>query len=75
MGCVAAEWTHLCGGGVIPPNWRRNVTGLGTGAGEGEGEGEDGGGNYEPPAIAKINECMLRDGICGLGTCIDKDFG
>lgn len=64
-----AEWTHLCGGGVIPPNWRRNVTG---GGGDEEGGG---GGSYEPPAIAKINECMLRNGICGLGTCVDKDKG
>lgn len=65
-----AEWTHLCGGGVIPPDWRRNVTN-----GGGGGEGGNGGGNYEPPAIAKINECMLRNGICGLGDCVDKDIG
>ncbi|KAJ8714767.1 hypothetical protein PYW07_002992 [Mythimna separata] len=66
----STEWTHLCGGGVIPPNWRRNVTG-----GGGDGEDGGGGGSYEPPAIAKINECMLRNGICGLGTCVDKDKG
>lgn len=62
----STEWTHLCGGGAIPPNWRRNVTG---------GGDDGGGGSYEPPAIAKINECMLRNGICGLGTCVDKDIG
>lgn len=69
-----AEWTHLCGGGIIPPNWRRNVTNGGGGGGGGGGSGGEGDG-YEPHAIAKINECMLRNGICGLGACIDKDIG
>lgn len=68
-----ADWTHLCGGGLIPPDWRRNVTSGGNGD-EG-GNGNAGGTGYEPPAIAKINECMLRSGICGLGDCIDKDIG
>ncbi|XP_037874370.1 fibrillin-1 isoform X2 [Bombyx mori] len=85
----ATEWTHLCGGGAIPPNWRRNVTGGGGGGGIGGGgqggegggssgggeDGDGGGGTFAPPSIAKINECMLRNGICGLGNCIDKDVG
>ncbi|CAG9791106.1 unnamed protein product [Diatraea saccharalis] len=58
------EWSHLCGG--IPNKWRRNNTG-----GIEEGSIEE----YEPPSIAKINECMLRSGICGLGDCVDKDPG
>ncbi|CAH2049014.1 unnamed protein product, partial [Iphiclides podalirius] len=61
----STEWTHLCGGGLIPPDWRRNDT---------SGGGIGGGGDTAQP-IAKINECMLRDGICGLGDCIDKDIG
>ncbi|KAL4718880.1 hypothetical protein ACJJTC_010656 [Scirpophaga incertulas] len=67
------EWTHLCGGGgggagggVVPAVWRRNNSG---------GLDEGGDTDYEPPSIAKINECMLRDGICGLGDCADKDPG
>lgn len=68
---------------MVPPDWRRNVTsggggggsGGGSGGGGGNGGGDGGGGGYEPPAIAKINECMLRNGICGLGDCVDKDIG
>ncbi|KAI8434518.1 hypothetical protein MSG28_012522 [Choristoneura fumiferana] len=60
------DWTHLCGGGAIPPNWRRDndTTEIG------EGEDDD-----IPHSIAKINECMLRSGICRLGDCVDKDKG
>ncbi|KPI97051.1 Fibrillin-1 [Papilio xuthus] len=47
----STEWTHLCGGGIIPPDWRRNDT-------SGGGAGGGGGGHAQP--IAKINECMLR---------------
>lgn len=77
----SVEWTHLCGGGIIPPIWRRNQTG--THGGEdgdggdlvGGGGGNGGGGAGAPPPLAKINECMLRNGICGLGDCVDKDVG
>ncbi|XP_050679493.1 fibrillin-1-like isoform X1 [Leptidea sinapis] len=58
------EWSHLCGGGAIPPDWRRNDTSGGFGDGD----------EIAHP-IAKINECMLRNGICGLGDCVDKDVG
>lgn len=72
------EWTHLCGGGIIPPIWRRNHTGGGGGDGGlglGYDDGNGGGGNKPPPPLAKINECMLRMGICGLGDCVDKEVG
>lgn len=45
----------------MPPGWRRNDTG--------------GGDEESPSPIAKVNECMLRDNICGLGKCLDKDVG
>ncbi|XP_061719868.1 fibrillin-2-like isoform X1 [Cydia pomonella] len=58
------DWTHLCGGGALPPGWGRNGTETGSGTDD-----------DEPHPIAKINECMLRSGICGLGRCQDKDKG
>lgn len=73
---ISAEWTHLCGGGIIPPDWKRNDTSGGIGGDGGIGGiGGIGGGGREPAHIAKINECMLRNGICGLGSCVDKDIG
>ncbi|XP_028171170.1 fibrillin-1-like [Ostrinia furnacalis] len=71
----AVEWIHLCGGGGVPPYWHRNTTGGGGGIGGG-GLGPDD--DFEAKSIAvypKINECMLRSGICGLGECVDKDVG
>lgn len=73
---LLVEWIHLCGGGGVPPYWHRNTTGGGIGGGGIGGLGPDD--EYEPPSIAvypKINECMLRSGICGLGECVDKDVG
>ncbi|XP_053611318.1 fibrillin-2-like isoform X2 [Plodia interpunctella] len=74
----STEWSHLCGGGIIPNIWKRNQTNGGGGGGTGGGglDYDDlTGGEQPPPKLAKINECMLRSGICNLGDCVDKDIG
>ncbi|XP_026325907.1 fibrillin-2-like isoform X2 [Hyposmocoma kahamanoa] len=58
------EYAHLCG--KIPA----------TKECDGNGCVETGnGGTTEPGFITKINECALRQDICGLGKCVDKDVG
>lgn len=69
----SSEWGHLCGGGIVPPGWRRNdTTGPSATGVTGTGLDQE---DDRPAPIAKVNECMLRDNICGLGKCIDKDVG
>jgi hypothetical protein len=31
--------------------------------------------NQAPSAVYKVNECLFRRDICGLGKCVDTDAG
>ncbi|GBP21744.1 Fibrillin-1 [Eumeta japonica] len=73
----SAEWIHLCGG-TIPPSWPKQGNGNGNGHGNvyGNGTVSSTDGRLHPPGpIAKIDECTLRPGICGLGDCVDLEVG
>lgn len=63
-----------------------NGNGNGNGHGNGFGNGHDGNGNgwdtgvntFNPtpePFVHKVNECLFRKDICGLGKCIDIEDG